>query len=145
MIHPAELLPIVRHQFDPRLDRAIGVAVSNVIHEAGGLDALASSLGMYSFHPDFEGVTKSQIAALETLPPSEQAAHVSFASGSVSRHISEMCEQHDISPDHIPRLLDADGASTMIAPTFFRNEGLGRLMLTGHLTVVQLPPLRLVA
>jgi hypothetical protein len=145
MLHPIELLPSVRDLFDPRSNRAIDVALAEAIRSAGGLDALAVGLREYSFHPEFEGLSTTQIAVLEAMSPAAQATHVSFGSGSVDSHVAVMCAEHGISPDSIPQILDSSDTRAMVAPTFFENQGLGRIMLTGHLTVVQLPGLRLVA
>ena len=145
MSHPVELLPNIRDLFDPRSNRAIGVAVAEAIRSAGGLDVLAAGLREYSFHPEFEGLAMTQIAVLEAMSPAAQAAHVSFGSGSVDSHVAVMCAEHGVNPDSIPQILDSSDARAMVAPTFFENQGLGRVMLTGHLTVVQLPGLRLVA
>lgn len=142
MSYSEELLPALRHLFDPRKERAISLAVTDAIGAAGGLGALASGLKVYSYHPDFEGITKTQIATLETMPSAEQEVHTSFGGGSVSQYVSRMCTQHGTSLDSVLPLLDSEEIPTVVAPTFFYNKAMGMMMLTGCLTIAQLPILR---
>ena len=130
-----ETLEHIRPLFAPDSRLAIGVVVTDVIRGAGGLSQLATAMQACAIHPDFEGRTKSQIAELERLPIDLLRHHTSFDSGPVERHVTAMCQAHEVDPSQLQEIV-ASPEGPLVAPTLFYNRYTGRLMMTGHLSVV---------